>query len=142
MAATILGIDLVSLPVISAADIPAAFARAEKEQLTAMLVESDALILRFSGNIVDECLVRDLPAMHVYPFEVRAGALMAYGPEIAENYTGAASYVDRILKGAKVADLPFEEPTQIKLTINLRTARSIGITIPPILIVRADEVIE
>ena len=80
--------------------------------------------------------------MHVWPFEVRAGALISYGPATAENYPGTASYVDRILRGAKVADLPFQEPTQIKLAINLRTARSIGITVPPQLLARADEVIE
>jgi putative ABC transport system substrate-binding protein len=142
MAAKELGIELVSLPLTSGADIPAAFALADKEQVTAVLVESDALIVRFSGTIVDECLVRDLPAMHAWPFEVRAGALMAYGPTIVENYPGTARYVDRVLKGAKIADLPFEEPTQIKLAINLRTARSIGITIPPMLLARADEVIE
>jgi putative tryptophan/tyrosine transport system substrate-binding protein len=142
MAAKHLGIDLVSLPLASGADVPDIFARVEKEQLTAILVESDALITRFSATIVDECLVRDLPAMHAWPFEVRAGALMAYGPALTENNQGAAHYIDLILKGAKVSDLPIQEPTQIKLAVNLRTARSIGLTIPAMLLARADEVIE
>jgi putative ABC transport system substrate-binding protein len=67
---------------------------------------------------------------------------MSAFPAIADNYPGAANYVDRILRGAKVVDLPFQEPTQIKLAINLRTARSIKITVPTPLLARADEVIE
>jgi ABC-type uncharacterized transport system substrate-binding protein len=142
MAADALGIELVSLPLTSGADISAAFTIAEKEQVSAVLIELNSLTARFSGAIVDECLVRDLPAMHAWPFEVHNGALISYGPATVENYPRTAIYVDRILKGVKIAELPFEEPTQIKLAINLRTARSIGITIPPMLLARADEVIE
>jgi putative tryptophan/tyrosine transport system substrate-binding protein len=142
IAAKHLDIDLVSLPLASAGDIPNIFARVDREHLTAILVESDALITRFSATIVDECLIRDLPAMHAWPFEVRTGALMAYGPAQTENNQGSARYIALILKGAKVAELPIQEPTQIRLAINLRTARSIGLTVPPTLLVRADEVIE
>jgi putative ABC transport system substrate-binding protein len=142
IAAKALGIELVSLALTSGADIPASFQIADREQVGAVLVESAQLLARFSAYIVDECLVRNLPAVHAWPFEVRAGALMAYGPTTVENYPGAAGYVDRLLKGARVVDLPFEEPTQIKLAINLRTARSIGIAIPPMLLARADELIE
>jgi putative ABC transport system substrate-binding protein len=141
-AADVLGIKLVSLPLTSEADIAAAFTRADEEQVTAVLVESDPLTLRFSRTIVDQCLVRGLPGMHAWPIEVRNGALMSYGPAAIENYPRTAIYVDRILKGAKVAELPFEEPTLIRLVINLRTARSIGINFPPSILVRADEVIE
>jgi putative ABC transport system substrate-binding protein len=141
-AADVLGIKLVSLPLTSEADVAAAFARADEERVTAVLVESDTLTLRVSGNIVDECLVRNLPGMHSWPVEVRNGALVSYGPATFENSSRTANYVDRILKGAKVAELPFEEPTQIKLVVNLRTARSIGIAFPPALLARADEVIE
>ena len=80
--------------------------------------------------------------MHNYSVEVRDGALMAYGSDVGEDYGRAAAYVDRILKGSKVADLPFQEPTTIGLTINLRTARSLGLPIPGSLLVRATEVIE
>jgi putative ABC transport system substrate-binding protein len=141
-AADTLGIELISLPLTYGTDIAAAFTRAEQEKVMAVLVESDELAVRFSGSIVDECLVRNLPAMHAWPFEVRNGALISYGPVIVENFPQTATYVDRLLKGAKVADLPFEEPTQIRLAINLRTARSIGISVPPSLLARADEVIE
>ena len=142
MAADALGIKLVPLPLTSGADIGAAFTLAEKEQVTAVLIESDELVVRFSGAIVDECLVRNLPAMHAWPFEVHNGALISYGPATVENYPRTAIYVDRILRGAKIAELPFEEPTQIKLAINLRTARSIKITVPPSLLARADEIID
>ena len=141
-AADVLGIALVLLPLTSETDIAAAFARAEKEQVTAVLVEADPLTLRFNISIVDECLVNNLPCMHSWPIEVRNGALISYGPAVIENTQRAAIYVDRILKGSKIADLPFEEPTEIKLVVNLRTARSLGIVIPPAVLARADEVIE
>src|SRR5262245_17325127 len=141
-AADRLGLKIVALPVTSGADISAAFTIAEKEGVAAVLIDGDPLMVRFSGTIVDECLVRDLPVMHPWPFEVRNGALISYGPAIVENYSRTAVYVDRILKGVNVAELPFEEPTQFKLAINLRTARSIGITVSPVLLARADEVIE
>ena len=142
MAADTLGLKIVSLPVASGADIPTAFTIAEKEGVTAVLIDGDPLMVQFGGTIVDECLVRDLPAMHPWPFEVRYGALISYGPAIVENYSRAAVYLDRILSGAKIGELPFEEPTQFKLAMNLRTARSIGITVSPVLLARADEVIE
>lgn len=141
-AADMLGIKLVSLPLTSEADIASAFSRADEEQVMAVLVEGDPITLSFSASIVDECLVRNLPGMHTWPVEVRQGALISYGPAAVENMPRAAIYVDRILKGAKVAELPFEEPTHIKLVINLRTARSIGFTFPPALLARVDEVIE
>jgi putative ABC transport system substrate-binding protein len=141
-AADMLGLKIVSLPVASGADITTAFTIAEKEGVTAILIDGDPLMVRFSGTIIDECLVRDLPAMHPWPFEVRNGALISYGPAIVENYSRTALYVDRILRGISIGELPFEEPTQIKLAINLRTARSIGVTVSPTLLARADEVIE
>ena len=142
MAAKTLGIELVLLPLTSDGSLSEAFDLAEKNQVAALLIESDSLMLRISSNIIDECLLRALPAMHAWPFEVPSGALMAYGPATAENDKQTASYIDRILRGAKVADLPFQEPTHIKLAINVRTARSIGITVPPTLLIRAEQVIE
>ena len=141
-AAEALGLKLVPLPLTSEADIGGAFARADEEHVTAVLTEADTLTYRLSGSIVDRCLIRNLAAMHSWAIEVRNGALMSYGPAEPENNARAAVYVDRILKGAKIAELPFEEPTEIKLAINLRTARSIGLTLSPAFIMRADEVIE
>jgi putative ABC transport system substrate-binding protein len=141
-AADKLGIKLVPIPLTSYADIDAAFSRAEREQVTAVLVETSEFAVRFSGRIVDHCLFYELPCLHTFPFEVRNGALISYGPKEVENYSGAAAYADRILKGAKIAELPFVEPTEIKLTINLRTAHSLGVVFPPTVLVRADEVVE
>jgi putative tryptophan/tyrosine transport system substrate-binding protein len=141
-AADTLGIELISLPLTSGVDIGPAFTIAEKEMVTAVLIEAGGIAVRFGGTIVDECLVRNLPGMHAWPFEVHIGALIAYGPAAPENFQRAATYVDRILKGTKIAELPFEEPTQIRLAINLRTARSINISIPSSLLARADEIIE
>ena len=76
------------------------------------------------------------------PIEVRDGGLVSYGSDVGEDYERAALYVDRILKGARVVELPFQEPTHVGLTINLRTAQSIGLTVPASLQVRADEVTE
>jgi putative ABC transport system substrate-binding protein len=141
-AAAALKVEILSLPVTEAEDISPAIAKAEQEGAAGLLVVADPLIVRNRRTIIDECLVRDLPAMHSYSLEVRDGALMSYGSDVGEDYGRAAAYVDRILKGAKVAELPFQEPTQIGLAINLRTARSIKLTVPPSLLIRADEVIE
>lgn len=141
-AADMLGIKLLSLPLASEADIAAAFGRAAQEGATAVLVEADPFTLRYSASIADQCLVNGLPCMHSWPIEVRNGALISYGPAKIENNSRAAVYIDRILKGAKIAELPFEEPTEIKLVINLRAARSLGIALPPAVLARADEVIE
>jgi putative ABC transport system substrate-binding protein len=141
-AATALGIIVTTIPVITEASVLEGFELADREQVQAVMVETSATSVRLSAHIIDECLVRDLPAIHPWSSSVRDGALMSYGPATVENNTGAAKYVDRILKGAKVAELPIQEPTEIKLAINLRTARAIGLTIAPSLLVRADEVIE
>ena len=141
-AAAVLGIELLSLPLSSSNDIVRALARVEQERAAALVVAADPLTIANSGAIIDGCLLQNLPAMHTYASEARSGALLSYGSDVVENYARAADYVDRILKGAKVSDLPFEEPTRIRLVINLRTARSIGLAIPPTVLARADEVIE
>ena len=141
-AAKAVGLELLSLPLKAAGDIAPALVKAEREQETAVIVAADPLTLVNDRAIIDECLMRRLPAMHTFFFEARHGALMAYGIDISENYRRAADYVDRILRGAKVADLPFQEPTTLTLAVNLRTARAMQIVVPPTLLARADEVIE
>jgi ABC-type uncharacterized transport system substrate-binding protein len=141
-AAGALEIKLVPLPVKSEADIDSAFHLAEHEAVQAVIAEADPLTLRFSASIIDHCLVYGLPCMHAWPIAVRTGALISYGPGNIENNAGAAVYVNRLLKGAKLSELPFEEPTKYELAINMKTAKALGLEMPPSLLARADEVIE
>jgi len=143
-AATALGSSVITirLPETGTAGVAEAFAAADREKAQAVLVGVNPGIARVSAHIIDECLVRNLPAIHPWSFEVRAGALMSYGPASLENLAGAARYIDRLVKGAAISDLPFEEPTEIRLAINLRTARTLSLDIPATILARADEVIE
>jgi putative ABC transport system substrate-binding protein len=141
-AAKALKVAVLPLTVTTEASVADAFAAADREQVQAVMVEANPSNLRLDALITDECRVRNLPAIHPWRQEVRAGALMSYGPAILENHAGAARYVDRILKGASIAELPFEEPTKFELIINLKAAKALGIAVPPTLLARADEVIE
>jgi putative tryptophan/tyrosine transport system substrate-binding protein len=129
-------------PVSTETAVADAFIIVDREKVQAVMVEINPTYVRLGPHIIDECLVGDLPSVHPWFFEMRSGALMSFGPAVLENHAGAARYVDRLLKGTKIAELPFEEPTETKLGINLRTARSIKVTIPNTLLVRADQVIE
>ena len=103
---------------------------------------TDVLTSRYVRQVLDFAVQHQLPTMFQSSAPVAEGGLMFYGPSLTEAYRRAAYYVDRILKGAKPGDLPVEQPTKFELVVNLKTAKALGITIPPALLMLADEVIE
>jgi putative tryptophan/tyrosine transport system substrate-binding protein len=141
-AASALGLRLQEFEVRDATDIDSAFARMAREHVGALIVITDPLTLRHRTRVVQLAANNRLPAVYSFGEFARAGGLLAYGPSVAEMFRRAATYVDRILKGAKPADLPVEQPTRYELVINLKTAKALGLTIPPSLLQRADQVIE
>jgi ABC-type uncharacterized transport system substrate-binding protein len=141
-AAHALQVSLRVLAVQSREDLAHAFAAIQREGIGAFLVLSDPLLLgQFRSDIVDFALWHRLPAMYSARVYVEAGGLMSYAPSFPAMWQRAASYVDRILKGATPADLPVEQPTTFELVINLKTADALGLTIPPTLLFQATEVI-
>lgn len=141
-AAAAQGIELLSLPVKTTGDISAALASARDRKVSALVVAADPLTVTNGRLIIDQCVAMKLPAIHTFVSEANNGALMSYGIDVVDSYRRTAEYVDLILKGAKIADLPFQQPTRFTLAINLRTARAIEVKIPPTLLASADEVIE
>jgi putative tryptophan/tyrosine transport system substrate-binding protein len=108
----------------------------------ALAVLSSAMLFEERGRVVDLAARNRLPAVFTSWEFVDAGGLMSYGPNVADLFRRAATYVDKILKGAKPGDLPVEPPTKFELVINLKTAKALGLTIPPPLLARADHVID
>jgi putative ABC transport system substrate-binding protein len=119
-----------------------AFATIVTERAQALVVVVDPLTVRYRERIVELAMNNRLPAMYGFREFVDAGGLIAYGVNVPNLCRRAAAYVDKIIKGAKPADLPVEQPTRFELLINLKTAKALGLEIPPILLARADEVIE
>jgi putative ABC transport system substrate-binding protein len=139
--ARMLGLEAVALEIRRAEDIGPAFELA-KGRADALYVAPDPLVNSNRVAIHTLSLAARLPTMHGVRDYVEAGGLMSYGPNIADLYRRGADYVDKILRGAKPADLPVEQPTKFDLVINLTTAKALGLTVPPLLLARADEVIE
>jgi putative ABC transport system substrate-binding protein len=106
------------------------------------MVVNDPLMRTMGQQIVEQALKKKLPTVFAYRDFVEAGGLMSYGPDRRQFYVRTAEYVDKILKGAKPGDLPVEQPTKFELTINLKTAKALGLAIAPSLLARADQIIE
>lgn len=137
-----LKIDLRSLEVRGPRpDLPGAFREAAKSHFDALIVVRTGLLMVSRREIVKLAVKNRLPSMYEVSEEVEAGGLMSYSAADTESYRRAATYVDKILKGAKPAELPVEQPTKFELVINLKTAKQIGLTIPPHVLARADRVI-
>jgi putative ABC transport system substrate-binding protein len=141
-AARTLGLSLQSLAVREPGDFPGAFQATSAGRAGALIVTAQPFTNRHRAQILDLVAKHRLPAMYTIRGFVDAGGLMAYGPSLPDLYRRAASYVDKILRGAKPADLPVEQPTKFELIINLKTAKVLGLTLPPSLLLRADQVLE
>ena len=141
-AAKALGLKLLSLEVRSLDDFEGAFARAKKERAQALITTTGGLINTQQRQVLDFAAKNRLPAMYHNSEFVEAGGLMSYAPNNADLCRRAADFVDKILKGAKPADLPVEQPKKFEFIINLKAAKQIGVTIPSNVLARADRVIK
>src|SRR6185369_6553612 len=140
-AADAVGLQLVSLEVRKRDDFESAFKGAATGRAGALIVLQSALINNHRTQIIELATKSRLPTMFTEATHVQAGGLMSYGPSFFDLQRRAAVYVDKILKGAKPADLPVEQPVKFEFVINLKTAKQIGVTIPPNVLARADKVI-
>jgi putative tryptophan/tyrosine transport system substrate-binding protein len=136
------GIEIFSRPLGGVDDLSPAFDDVLRAKAQAAVFMSDNTMFGHRKQVADLALAHKLPTIHSFPPEARDGGLMSYGPSNDENYKRAAALTDRILKGARPSDLPVEQPTRFELVINLKTAKALGLTLPPSLLARADEVIE
>ena len=140
-AAQALGLNLQMVEVRGAGDLDNAFAAILAARSSAILTLSDPVTFTLLKRIVELAIKQRLPSMHLQAEYAEAGGLVAYGPSYIELFRRAATYVDKILKGTKPADLPVEQPTGFDFIVNLKTAKHIGVTIPPNVLVRASRVI-
>ena len=137
-----LGVELSPVDVRDAGEIERAVTAFARSPNGGLIVTASALAAVHRELIVTLAARHKLPAVYSDRFFVTAGGLISYGPDLVDQYRRAAGYVDRILKGEKPADLPVQAPTKYELVINLKTAKALGLDVPPTLLARADEVIE
>lgn len=141
-AAQSMGITVQALGVREPDDFDGVFEAMDREPPDAILMVSDSLTILNRKRVFDYSAAKRVPAIYEYDPLVRDGGLMSYGPDLTESFERAGALVDRIFKGAKPSDLPFEQPTRYLFVVNLKTAKALGIDIPPTLLARADEAIE
>jgi ABC-type uncharacterized transport system substrate-binding protein len=142
MAAQGMGLTIQTQEVLDGADIERAFSAFARESAEAVIVLDEALMFIHAKRVAELAVRHRLPTMYAWRQSVVAGGLMSYGPNQTEMLRLATTYVDKILKGAKPADLPVEQPTKFELVINMKTAKAVGLRIPQSILVRADEIIE
>ncbi|MBR1216189.1 ABC transporter substrate-binding protein [Bradyrhizobium sp. JYMT SZCCT0180] len=136
-----LGVALPIVEATTAEELDIAFASAAAQRADAMIIFGDTLIVVEAPRVVALAAKHHLPAIH-FSRQFANGGLIVYGPDVADLFRRAGGYVDKILKGAKPSDLPVEQPTKFEFVINMKTAKALGLTVPPSLLLRADEVIE
>ena len=141
-AARALGVRLQLLEARGPNDFDRAFSAMSRGRADALIVFPSPMFYLEHRRIVDLVARNRLPAIYAFREAVEAGGLMAYGASITDQFRRSATYVDKILKGAKPADLPVEQPTRFELVINLKTAKALGLTFPPSILIRADQVIQ
>ena len=138
----VLGLQVQRLAVRGATEFDGAFSTIVRERASALLVLSTPLFIGGARRLAELAMKHKLPTMFGPREHVEAGGLLSYSPDRADLYRRAAIYVDKILKGAKPADLPVQQATKFELVINMKTAKAIGLTIPPSFLLRADQVIQ
>jgi putative ABC transport system substrate-binding protein len=136
------GIEIFSRELRDLEDLPAAFGDARRGGAQSVIFMGSNLTFGYRKEIAELEIANHLPSIHSFAVEVADGSLMSYGPDMAESYRRAAALADRILKGARPADLPVEDPTRFTLAVNMNTAKALGITLPQVILARADEVVE
>ena len=141
-AAKALGVVLLPIALADVKEVATGFTEMTRQHCRALLVMSDPLFVDARLQLVELAAQHHIAASYDNNLIVAAGGLMSYGPDTVDMYRQAAAYIDKILKGAKPADLPIEQPTRFKLVINLKTAKALGLSVPESLLARADEVIE
>ena len=137
-----MGLPLLILEASTESDLKKVFEVAAKEGIEALVVSTDGFFTNRRTQIIQLAAQHKLPAIYGTREFVVAGGLMSYGPNIGDAYRQVGEYAGLVLMGAKPADMPVQQPTRFDLAINLKTARALGLTAPPTLLVRADEVIE
>jgi len=137
-----LGVEPIAVPVHGLADIDRAVASLADRQNTGVLFPPDVTTVALRDEVVALVARRRLPAIYSDPAFMKAGALACYGPDRVDLFRRSAGYVDRILRGEKAGDLPFQQPTKYELMVNLKTAKALGLELSPALLALADEVIE
>jgi putative ABC transport system substrate-binding protein len=141
-AAPKVGVQTIAIEAGTPEEIEAGFARMKRERVDAVVIAADAFFTMQAQKIADLALNFRLPSITQTALYAKAGGLMSYGQDTTESYRRAATYIDKILKGANPAELPIEQPTKLSLLINLGTAKALGLSIPQSLLVRADDVIQ
>ena len=141
-AARSLGLQLQVIDVRTREDLERAFASMGRESATAIVILADPIFMDFRQSIAEFAIKTRLPTVFSRRENVEAGGLISYGPSVRSQMYQIGNFIDKILKGAKPSDLPVEQPTKLELAINLKTAKALGLTVPPTLLALADEVIE